>query len=454
MNGSPNPWRLISSAVGPAVVGGALTYYVGWRRSNAIANEFGYDTSLLEISVNEFTLRAVAATIGLIPILIVVGFVLSRAGSTFAERIGRATTDSLARSKRRAAWITAAIMLALAAETVWAAFLDGSNRFVFLVVASAAAAIAAWTAGLLFDAATQNIPTRRLPGAVHTVKQSTPAPDRWFVSVATAFALVAIFGAASFAADLDGVSQADRNRAMAEGDHIVTLVSGEPLQLDSPSYAFDGARHYYSGLALMFTEGGRHFLLDPSNTQDVRIVDAAGVGIRLRSDRYPSCRAMSDLQLGSTFGVGETIRTGDSLLTVVALPGVEADRDTSTGFVEVVVTEAGFGLRLVGAAVELFADSAYNSWSIRYDQAATGVMLEHDGTTQLAPTLARAAHDLLIERGLPTRTESLGPDTGGSGVVHWGVDGSEYHLRSAGIGGSDLTIECVDPRDIATPAHD
>jgi hypothetical protein len=66
----------LMSAVGPALVLGALGYYFGWQRTQALYTYFGFDSSLLGFSTQDYVFRSVEALWTLLTAVAVTGVVL------------------------------------------------------------------------------------------------------------------------------------------------------------------------------------------------------------------------------------------------------------------------------------------------------------------------------------------------------------------------------------------
>jgi uncharacterized membrane protein YidH (DUF202 family) len=286
-SGSTPSWRstieTIGSVVAPTTLIGALLYYFGWARTNALYASFGVDASALGFSIQDYVLRSTDATyvpLGALGILILLAL--------WAHVTIRSWT--MGRRRRWGGEVIAPAAIAIGLV----AFLRGILGVVhplwddFLVTPLC---LAAGVALLGYGA--------HLRRRLRTPKagEYRPTDPSWFapahITLVVLLVVLSLFWATEVYAQAFGRGRAQQIAAAVTSRPAVTVYSSSRLHIDSPvveehdlgrSYA--PHRFRYTGLRLLIRSGGKYFLLpsdwSPPNSVTVVLPDTDAVRLEFR----------------------------------------------------------------------------------------------------------------------------------------------------------------------------
>jgi hypothetical protein len=246
VSGAGNALRLIATIGSPIAIATGLLFYFGWARASVQARQLGYDTAILDWSVQDYILRSILVLF--IPLMLLVALMLLL--TWLHQRLVLPMADSgrlatwLPRALRGAwlLWVTVAVTL-----SVLAAPLSG----ILVATAVTVSLLCSLYADLL---------ERRLTGRTRTS------------SVAEALVLVllafAVFWEAERLANLVGKAYATQITANPRQLLAVTVYSSKSLEihvqgvaetkLSNPQSAY---RYRYDGLRLVQRSGDRYLLM-------------------------------------------------------------------------------------------------------------------------------------------------------------------------------------------------
>lgn len=415
------------SVIAPVTITTALLFYFGWLRSQAIAQSFGYDASILGLSPQDYILRSVQPMI--VPLLIAA-----------AAGIGWWKAHEWLES-----WLKAGHWRILSNRHVTRSLriLGYSLAFLTVYFARDVLASANWRLPLLFVLSALLIGygtwLQRFSNVGTSDTRSALAPHvAWAV---VGLLIAAAFVAVSIQARAEGRAQAQTNIDKIQVRAVATLTSEMPLQLRGIPVYRDGEQFIYSGLVLMFTEDGHHFLIpasyQASTNARVYTVPVESARLDFNSTTVVPCNDFDDLPEGASFSPGETFQSAGVVYFVVPFPrgaGPEGDSN-STAEVER-RADGNQELRLRGVMIEPLFDAPYRRWVFEYDQRAPGVAVGLNDTLTIDDTIPHV--DL---SGSLDDAGSIHTDGEATGTVTLG-DG-RTHLTSLSIGGTDIAVNCV-----------
>ena len=275
VSGAGNVMRLIAAIGSPIAIATGLLFYFGWVRASVQAKQLGYDTAILDWSVQDYILRSILVLF--IPLMVLIGLMLlltwlhQRLVLPMAEAGKLATWIPRALRGGWLLWIPAAIAL-----SVVAAPLSGITVAMAVTVS-------------LLCALYGDLLERRLTGS-----SRTSSAAKALVLVLLAFAA---FWTVERLANLVGRAYATQITANPRQLLAVTVYSPKSLEIHVPGIVETKLRnpesayqYRYDGLRLVQRSGDRYLLMsehwDPrtsSNTQ-----------LNQQQDRAPHCLLMSD----------------------------------------------------------------------------------------------------------------------------------------------------------------
>ena len=427
--------RLVSGLVAPATVTTAALYYFGWLRSQTIARQFGYDASLLGLSGSDLILRAVQPVASLFIVgavafwpLVVTHRALARqlgSDQPTGGRKGRLLTAltserATARLRRTGAAISVVAM-------VWA-WSDFGSAPIFLpllfVLAAVLVGYGTWLQRFRRDESGE---------LVNLDQKLSPEIE----GIIAALLMAGLFVALTFFAQDSGRSQAQQNLDEVKSKARVSLISSTPLHLSGIREESIGEQYRSSGLTLLFSENGQHFLLpanfDPATNAKVYVVPAEG--IRLDFDRSWAlpCGGFEDLDPDDSFAIGERFTSAGVEFVVAAVPGSEGAAGGSVSVEE--LDETGNAIRLRDAIITPRFNGPYAEWLLRFVQVDEGVTLKVGQVVTSELTVTDLGESEAFDQSTEIRTSG---DTAGSIRIR----NEDDRLGSLGIGGSDLLIDC------------
>ncbi|MEZ5407661.1 MAG: hypothetical protein R2761_06525 [Acidimicrobiales bacterium] len=427
---------LIRSVVAPASITSAVLYYFGWLRSQTIAQDLGYDATLLGYGPQDYILRSVqpVATLAVVGatswwvLLLGHRFIIGQIQKHRSERIRW-------RLPAFAALALGTLLIVDALDAAREGF-DTADWHLALNFAAAAALLG-------YGSWLERFATRPMYAPVQV-----PQPIVWIV-----MALVAAgaFTATSWYAQDVGHQQARDNIRLARESAVATLTSTDPLDLEGvPSYT-QGDHYITTGLVLLFSAGGRHFLVpvdyDQGTKAKVYTVDATVVRVDFDRSISVPCAGFDDLAVGSRYEIGDVIMSGGVRYAVQAGPTAESldsgpPLPVGTGGPKGATVEAagGFGqsvvIHLHQASLAPEHDAPYLQWTVRYRQQSDGVRAEINGASGSADKMTQLPRDPRLRRG-------------GAVSVEGGTDGRVQiqaragdSLRRMALGGTDLMLDC------------
>ena len=415
------------SVIAPVTITTALLFYFGWLRSQAIAESFGYDASILGLSPQDYVLRSVQPMI--VPLLIAT-----------AAGIGWWKAQEWLES-----WLQAGHWRILSNRHVTRSLrILGYSLAVLTVYFSRdVLASANWRLPLLFvlSAALIGYGTwlQRFRNVGASDRPSVLAPHvTWAV---VGLLIAAAFVSVSIQARAEGLAQAQTNIAKINVRAVATLTSEMSLQLNGTPVYRDGDQFIYSELVLMFTEDGHHFLIpasyQASTNARVYTVPVESARIDFNSTTVVPCNGFDDLTEGVSYSPGETFQSAGVVYFVVAFPPHAGPESGSEMVAEVErLADGNKMLRLRDVMIEPLFDAPYRRWVFDYDQRAPGVAIGLNDTLVIEPTIPHVDLSGSLDGAGPI--QAAGEATG---TVTLG-DGRSY-LTSLSIGGTDLAIDCI-----------
>jgi len=439
--GLPSPAeRLIRSVVAPASITSAVLYYFGWLRSQTIARDLGYDATLLGFGPQDYLLRSVqpVATLAIIGATVWwLLLLLHRSAGGVLRKQGSDWRYWHLLSYTMLGFGTLLVVDALDAA------IEGFDR-------------ADWRLALTFVQAAALLGyggwLQQFAGSKPWSRVAVPQPLTWIVMGLVA---AGAFTVTSWYAQTVGHQRAEENRQMALEGAVATLTSAEPLHLEGvPSYA-EGDHYITTGLVLLFSADGRHFLLpadyDVATRAKVYTVDASSVRIDFDRSISVPCAGFDDLDPGRTYAPGDVITSGGVRYTVAAVPPPVAVGESNEGLsapdgagqppgATVEAAGNGFGQGLVihlhQASLAPGYDAPYEEWSLLYRQRSDGVRVEINGSEAAVVRMTQVPADRAF------RPANLAGVVGGDDGRIQLRPGTDKRLHRVAIGGTDLLLDC------------
>jgi hypothetical protein len=241
-----------ANAIGPPLILGALGYYFGWQRTQALYGYFGLDASLLGFSAQDFVVRSIEAIFGPVTALAVAGIVLVLLHLLLTSQIAP-------ESAARLAYFL--ISLAVCALLVGIAGMNG----LFLSERGLIAPSVLCLASVLGGYGAYLLSRRR-----HRDHRHGRAP--LLLGSIVAVGVLGLFWLATNYASAEGVGRAQAIESGLGRMPEVIVFSRNDLGLDaagssttvSASEPAGSYRYRYGHLRLLIESGGRYFLLPDS----------------------------------------------------------------------------------------------------------------------------------------------------------------------------------------------
>lgn len=259
----------------------ALLVYLGWARSDRMADELGIDEAILGMSAQDYLLRSVQAVF--VPILAagLAGFAWFAFDRWWTVRRAiRGDDDPLVRGVARWAWLFAIGVILLG---VGLGFLGFAETFVAGPLVCAAGLLL-----LLYGAHLR----AKLPGAI----RSSSMAETVFRGATALLVAVGVFWSATNYAVVEGAVLADGYEDKVKDLPGVEVDSTHPLDLSAPGVRTlchtDGeiVRYRYTGLRLLDRTGANYFFISDDWTDEYGVVVALptdGEGTRFTFVRDP-----------------------------------------------------------------------------------------------------------------------------------------------------------------------
>ncbi len=402
--------------------------YFGWLRSQAIAETLGYDESLLELGAQDYLLRSVQPVSTMILIAVAALWPMILGHNWLKDALARGRFTRLVDPAVGQALQLSAIPVSIgSAVAMWTdvAHVPYVIPGLFL--------LCAWAIGY-----GTWLPTAGRKDAVgfYVAPRAARTDVRWAVTV---LLLMSVFLITTQTARRSGAAQAEANIERLATAAVVTVVSDTALHL--PGERRVGDDHVSDGLALMFTAGGRHFLLptdyDRASNAKVHTVDAAGVRLDFDNSRSVPC-SFDGLKVGDQFEPGARFRSAGVDYEVSQFEPPTADDHVSVGPPRATVETLADGetvIRLTSVVLSLPAGSRYDEWWIGYSQYAAGVGWSVGDDQVVASVMPELATDVTDDG-----SAGLVVDGRADGVV--GITGIGDGLANAAVGGVDLLVAC------------
>jgi hypothetical protein len=284
--GAPS-WRstveTIGAVVAPTTLVGALLYYFGWARTDALYANFGVDASALGFSVQDYVLRstdAIYVPLGVLGILALLALWAHAAIRSWA----------MGRRRRRVAEVIAPATIAFGlvafargvvgvVDPLWDDFL------VTPLCLATGVAMLGYGAHLRRKLRTSNAGDDR------------PADPSWFapahITLVVLLVVLSLFWATEVYAKAFGRGKAQQIASAVTGRPAVTVYSSSRLHIDTPVVeehdlgpGYAPYRFRYTGLRLLIRSGGKYFLLpstwSPRNAVTVVLPDTDAVRLEFR----------------------------------------------------------------------------------------------------------------------------------------------------------------------------
>lgn len=406
---------LVLKVLTSVTVVSSLMVFFGWKRSDAIAAKYGYDPSLLGLSVEDYLLRSVVPVVqtGLALTFGAIIWYLVR------ERIFR-VLDGVSEALPYLGAVLAVLAFPrVSQETSWIA-----PALLF----SSAALLATYARGLQEK-------------AWRSRWDVSSTADHWkFPAVGNACGLAlracvasAVFLFVSFMASSSGVRQVQQDLRLENANEI-SLVSDSPLYLDGVVETERGGAFVYSGLTLLFAANENYFLLPLNRSWEhdprLYIVPEDAATITVHDKASIPCNGFSDLAPGSVYPIGDSFVSAGVAYSVSGYRGNETGGvtvvSTDDESIQLLVTDAMIGPDIAGLGV------AYKRWTLQYEQFEVGLATQlernqlFEGPT--GPRLALEGRPAVLYRGGEPETITLKGD-----------------LTLPRFGGSSIGLSCLQP---------